>query len=212
MSFFHDASRSLSDQPTDLPGNILRAALVFEAGVGILAVGLGWLVGFAPLDLVRFDVADAGMGALASVPMIVVLLAGWRLSWKPIAGLREVVQSLIVPLFRGSSTLQLAFLSLAAGVGEELLFRGVIQAGLAERIGGPVGTYVALGASGLVFGLAHYVTRTYAILAGVVGVYLGTLMLYSENNLLVPMTAHAVYDFVALVYLVRIGDAKGPAG
>ena len=53
------------------------------------------------------------------------------------------------------------------------------------------------------FGLAHSVTRTYAILATIIGLYFGWLWL-ATGNLLVPITTHAVYDFLALVYFVRI--------
>ena len=53
----------------------------------------------------------------------------------------------------------------------------------------------------LLFGLAHALTRTYAVLATLVGFYLGFLF-WLTGNLLAPILAHAVYDFVALVYLV----------
>jgi membrane protease YdiL (CAAX protease family) len=52
------------------------------------------------------------------------------------------------------------------------------------------------------FGLAHPMSTTYVVLATVVGVYLGGLLLVTDN-LLAPIVAHAAYDFVALVYLVR---------
>jgi membrane protease YdiL (CAAX protease family) len=52
------------------------------------------------------------------------------------------------------------------------------------------------------FGLAHFLTATYAALAAVAGLYLGTLFLL-QGNLVVPIVAHALYDFVALLYLVR---------
>jgi len=42
----------------------------------------------------------------------------------------------------------------------------------------------------------------YALLAGVVGLYLGGLYLLT-GNLLVPIVVHALYDVVALGYLRR---------
>ena len=190
------------DQLNSPRGNILVVALVFEAGVGAAALGMGWLVDFSPLALLKPSLADFAIGAAAAIPLAVVLLTGWRISWRPIARLRDVVEELIVPLFRGCTAVQLAALSVVAGVGEELLFRGLIQEGLRERIGGDMGLYAGLGVSAVIFGLAHYVTRTYAILAALVGVYLSLLML-TRDNLLVPIATHAVYDFVALLYLMR---------
>ena len=46
-------------------------------------------------------------------------------------------------------------------------------------------------------------TLAYAMLAALVGGYLGWLHLAS-GNLLVPILAHALYDFVALRLLLRV--------
>ena len=64
------------------------------------------------------------------------------------------------------------------------------------------GPLPGLFAASILFGLAHLVTPTYAFLAGLVGLYLGWLYLAS-SNLLVPVTVHSVYDFVALTFLIR---------
>ena len=62
----------------------------------------------------------------------------------------------------------------------------------------------------LLFGAAHWLTATYALLAGLIGLYLGALFLLTEN-LLVPAIAHAAYDVVALSVLVRMKPApSGP--
>ena len=63
--------------------------------------------------------------------------------------------------------------------------------------------WVGLIAGGVLFGLAHCITPTYALLAGLIGLYLGWLWI-ATGNLLVPITTHAVYVFLALVYLIRI--------
>ena len=51
-------------------------------------------------------------------------------------------------------------------------------------------------------GIMHPITPTYAVLATGVGVYLGVIFLLNEN-LLVVMLAHGLYDFIALLYLTR---------
>jgi uncharacterized protein len=53
-----------------------------------------------------------------------------------------------------------------------------------------------------VFGAAHLLTWTYAIIAAFIGAYLGLLWIWT-GNLMTPMITHAVYDFVALVYFLR---------
>ncbi|MFC1597814.1 lysostaphin resistance A-like protein, partial [Planctomycetota bacterium] len=60
-----------------------------------------------------------------------------------------------------------------------------------------------LAVAAILFGLAHPITPGYVLLAGLMGLYLGWLQI-TCGNLLVPIMAHAVYDFLALVYLVKI--------
>jgi CAAX protease family protein len=110
----------------------------------------------------------------------------------------QQVQDQLGPLLAFQSTAMLAFLSILAGAAEEILFRGVVQVGLGRVL--PDG--VALTVTSALFGLAHFLTPTYALLAAVAGIYLGALFLI-QGNLLVPIVTHAVYDFVALSFLVR---------
>ena len=59
----------------------------------------------------------------------------------------------------------------------------------------------------LLFGLMHFVTRTYALLAALMGAYLG-LVWYWTGNLLTVVLMHALYDFLVLLYLLR-GPGSG---
>jgi uncharacterized protein len=86
-------------------------------------------------------------------------------------------------------------LGIAAGVGEEMLFRGVLQYELEARLGG----FVAVTVASLIFGALHAVTPLYAFLASLASIYFGWLYT-SSGNLTVPITTHAVYDFLALLY------------
>jgi membrane protease YdiL (CAAX protease family) len=105
-------------------------------------------------------------------------------------------------MFGGASFAQLAIVSLAAGFGEELLFRGLIQAGLSRWMGGLEGQITALVIASMLFGVCHWLNATYAALAVLAGAYFGGLLLLTDN-ILAPITAHAVYDFLALVHLVE---------
>jgi hypothetical protein len=60
-----------------------------------------------------------------------------------------------------------------------------------------------VGIAALLFGVAHWLTMSYAVFATLIGVYLGILFLFTEN-LLAPIVTHALYDVVALSVLVRL--------
>ena len=68
--------------------------------------------------------------------------------------------------------------------------------------------WVALVMASLLFGAFHLITWTYAIIGAFIGVYLGLLWIWT-GNLLTPMITHAVYDFMALVYFLRIRRSPG---
>jgi membrane protease YdiL (CAAX protease family) len=123
----------------------------------------------------------------------------------PLYRLVALVVHQIGPLLVQRSTGQLALLAAVAGLGEEVLFRGVVQVGLARVL--PVAG--ALFAASALFGLVHFVSRAYAILAGIMGFYLGTLFLI-QGSLLAPVITHALYDFVALIYVARRYRALPP--
>nr|WP_239056945.1 CPBP family intramembrane glutamic endopeptidase [Wenzhouxiangella limi] len=85
--------------------------------------------------------------------------------------------------------------ALLAGVGEELLFRGVIQGGL----DGVIGPWPALALASLLFGAMHALSRAYFVLATVMGLYMGLVYLWT-GNLLIPILIHFLYDWVVLRY------------
>ena len=79
-----------------------------------------------------------------------------------------------------------------------MLFRGVFQGLLARWLGpGP-----GWGAASLLFGLLHPITPGYIVLAALLGAYLGSIWMFT-GNLLTVMVAHALYDFLAMVLLLR---------
>jgi uncharacterized protein len=109
------------------------------------------------------------------------------------------METYLGPLFGNWSILQLALISVCAGISEEAFFRGAIQGSLADH----VGMRVALVMASLLFGAFHLITWTYAIIAVLIGAYLGLLWIWT-GNLMTPMVTHAVYDFAALAYFLRV--------
>ena len=195
-----------SDHPLRDPPNLLVLAMIFEGGLGVAAVGLGWVFGQPPLAKIAWSTAAWAEGAAAAVPLVGLLALCLWVPIGPLRSLLKTVEETLIPLFRHSGFLELAVISLLAGVGEEMFFRGVVQDVVAGWVGGTPGIWVGLACATLLFALAHLITPTYAVLAGIMGLYLGSLWIGTQN-LLVPIAAHALYDFLALVYLAKI---RGP--
>jgi membrane protease YdiL (CAAX protease family) len=187
----------------------LRVAALAEAGLVLVALALGAWLGVAPFAELHWTWRGLAWGIAATAPLLLVLAWCLRTTFPPIARLVHLVEEHLPPLFAGSTTLELLALSAMAGLGEEALFRGVIQTALA----GHLPPWAAVALTALLFGAAHWLTTSYAVLAAFVGAYLGWLLLAS-GNLLVPIVAHAVYDLVALSVLVRRSgtarDLEGP--
>jgi membrane protease YdiL (CAAX protease family) len=175
-------------------------AVGVEGALALVAWGLGYLFDLPLWDQIRWDGPAIAWGIAASLPMLVAFLACVRWPVGPLRSIQQVSEEVIRPLFVSCSIWQLALLSVVAGIGEETLFRGILQ-GLLSRPWGPI---PGLLLSSLLFGLLHPLTPTYLVLAALVGVYLGCWWL-ATDNLLVVIIAHALYDFVALIYLVTSG-------
>lgn len=178
---------------------LLALAAAFEGGLALLACALGAAAGVRPWETIRWGGRAVAWGVAATLPMLGLLLILLRLGrWGPLARILRLVDELLGPLARSASAWDLFALCALAGIGEELLFRGLLQAWLARSFGSGGAVLLA----GAVFGLAHAVTPLYALLAGAIGLYLGWAWVAS-GNLLVPIVAHALYDFVALGWLAR---------
>jgi len=175
----------------------LLMALICEGGMAVVA----WLIGLAltrpPLGQIQFTTEAVTWGVVATLPMLVLFLGLTHFPVGPLKPIRDVVAETIVPMFRESGWVDLAIISALAGIGEEMLFRGVVQ----EAISHKFGPWVGLAAASIAFGLAHPINKAYGVLAALIGVYLGGLWMWT-GNLLVPMITHGLYDFVALVYLL----------
>lgn len=182
-------------------------ALAVEAGLGLLALAVGFGLGHSPLSSLRWSLEGASWGVVATLPMVLGLVIVERASCRPLRRVSQVVARLVRELFAGASLVELALISAAAGLGEELLFRGLLQDGLARAIGGSAGVAIAVLVASVAFGLAHPITPTYALLGALSGLYLGGLFLVT-GNLLAPIVAHALYDLVALAHIVR--SSGGP--
>src|ERR1019366_493650 len=105
------------------------------------------------------------IGIVAAIPPLLFFL--WTLNSKLRLWSRhkQMMDSVLQPLFGNWSILQLTLISVCAGLSEEAFFRGAIQGSLADNVG--VG--VALVMASLLFGAFHLITWTYAIIAAFIG-------------------------------------------
>jgi hypothetical protein len=165
----------------------------------LVALALGAWIGVKPFAAIAWTWRGLAWGILGTAPLLLGLWWMLRTPWPPVARLVRLVEARIAPLFAGSALWELALVAALAGIGEEVLFRGVIQTALAGHL--PVWGAIAVTAA--IFGLAHFLTPAYAVLAGAIGAYLGWLLV-ATGNLLVPVLTHALYDLVALAALAAV--------
>ena len=248
MSEPPDPTDSSSATPRQTPVELFWTAVLFEGGLGVAAIILGWAFDLDVREHIpKFALAEsagqswaesAGQSWAESVPTLIVLASsvGWGLAATvpmllaivavqklPLRSIRELDRLTQEDFFRSLlrlSYLELAAISLAAGVGEELLFRGwllptigsmgdwvIDQFGLSEpsasmvfgdaRIGLPMIAAVLL--SSLAFGLVHPLSKAYVVVVFFIGLYLAFLLVWTDN-LLIPIVAHAAYDAAQLAW------------
>jgi membrane protease YdiL (CAAX protease family) len=179
-------------------------AVAFEGGLVVSGLAIGWLMSPPAWELAHWSVKAVLLGTLWALPLLVALVFLRQMRAGVVGRLNRTVDELLVPLFSELGLWQFALISLLAGVGEELLFRGILQ----RLLSGPLGEIWAVALTSVVFGLAHLITPLYGVLAALVSVYLGWLFVRNEN-LTVPIVTHAMYDFVALAYLARGRNDEG---
>jgi membrane protease YdiL (CAAX protease family) len=178
---------------------VVLLAILVEGGLIVLAWSLGWLLDQLPLRTLSWSWLGALWGVLATAPMMALFFLMLRWPVGPLLRIKRFSEDVLRPLLAPCSVLDLLGISVLAGLGEEMLFRGVLQGAFEYWM---KNFWPALALASVLFGLLHAVTLTYALLATLMGAYLGCLWHYTEN-LLPPVIAHALYDFLALLILLR---------
>jgi len=193
------------------PNDLFLTAVIFESALGLLALLLGWALGPDPRAMIpeggfenlRTIGSGLAYGCAAAVPMLLVIALIRKIPWEPVRELERLSDDGMIRTLLSLGRAELVVISLCAGVGEELLFRGWLLPWLAH-IGGadaspsPVEWGAALIGSSIAFGMVHPITRLYVVLAAAMGLYFGALLLWTDN-LLIPIAAHAAYDAVQLL-------------
>ena len=195
-----------SQPPTEEPSSSRKLdpdvftilATGFELGMVPLAWFVAWSWTGPNIPTARWSIGSLLVGVAATIPPILVfgILTFTRVRNIPsVASIRERVQEILGDTIARLQTWQMALISLGAGVGEEVLFRGTLVPRLGDGI-------IGICLAGVLFGVLHWITPLYAVLAAIFGVFLGWLFLVTDN-LFVPIVVHALYDLVALISLRR---------
>lgn len=171
----------------------LNFAGLFEGGLALLSLGVGWLVGIDPVERLSWSWQAVGWGVLGTAPTFALFYVTYRHPIGELRKIREFLARELAPSLANLRWLDLILLSLLAGVAEEVLFRGLFQPWLGATW------------SNVLFGAVHWITPLYALLAFAIGSYLSWLMAVIEpSNLLTPIVTHALHDYLAFLMIVAI--------
>jgi membrane protease YdiL (CAAX protease family) len=195
----------------DEPSAWFATAALTELGLGVVAMVLGWAVGTNVREGIPQWSDFAGVfravvwGGLVGVGLVVAMQGVSQLPLPSLERLNQVMDQRYAAILSPLTAPEMLVLALTSGIGEELLFRGWLQnwlirlaestsAGVPGWICGCFGWIVA----SVAFGMAHPISRTYVLLAGLIGLVLGALYLLT-GSLLSCILAHAVYDAILLL-------------
>ena len=166
----------------------LGAESVLAAGAALWihwrALPVSWAAGPWPFAVL------AGLAAAAVLVAVNHALLCHAPDLRGVRSLRRLFRDTLRPLFGTAAPRDVIVISVAAGVGEELLFRGALQA------------EAGLVAAAVVFGLLHMGGRDTLVFGGwvmVMGAGLGGLAV-ATGGLLAPIVSHAAYDAAAIAY------------
>mgnify|MGYP002625408280 CR=1 FL=1 len=183
---------------------VLVLGIAVEGGLVLLAFGIGWITGIAPLESFAWEWPAVVWGVAGALPVFALFLLSQRYPLGPLKQINRFLVEAVGPALAACRWYELVLIAAMAGFGEEVLFRGVLQPWI-ETWGW--GIIAALVISNVIFGAAHLITPAYAVLAGVIGVYLGLMLdAPAERNLLTPVITHGLYDYLA--FLVVVGTVR----
>lgn len=197
--------RALPEKTVLLLGISLEGALI------LLSIAWGYFRNIPLLSLLTWTGPASLLAPLALLLALNHLLfeiLAKRVSW--LSELSNFKNEVVLPLAGGLSVPGIFLLAVLSGIGEELLFRGILFEE-ARRIGG---NHVAAISTGLLFAWIHFIgaVKRYPLtflLYCIVGISLGYLMSESGSLLLLILT-HGSYNFCALLFLSREARNRTP--
>ena len=177
---------------------VLLTALGGTAFLGLIAYGLSLLFKTPLAPQFHWSLTDTIIGLVATAPLGVFLLWFMRTNNSHFAKFRQSQIEFFANIGFEFTLPRMMLMALFAGIFEELLFRGVFQTALASILP----AIAAILISSIAFGVVHWRTALYALIAGLIGAWLG-IIFWLTDNLLVPMVTHGVYDLYAFMITAR---------
>ena len=175
---------------------VVGVGLTIELLIGLGGWGGGWMllpgeagrnVNLVSRILESATPVDLGLGALLGAAAAVILWLTIRIV-KPFRRSRALG---VLAILGETGWLRVILLCLVAGVAEEMLFRGCLQA------------VTNIWVAAVLFGLLHAYGRLYVVVAIVAGAGLGYLYHFT-GSLAAAAAAHAVYNLTVVVF-VKLG-------
>ncbi|NJO53864.1 MAG: CPBP family intramembrane metalloprotease, partial [Bacteroidales bacterium] len=156
--------------PSLLPA-VPEITLALGALTPILAIALAGSFGIDLASLLNLRIDTALLGVIATAPPFAFLIWIMRSRAPRLVAFREAQMEFFRTIGFDFTLPRILLLSLAAGIGEELLFRGVFQI-IGER---HLPIIAAIIAPNILFGALHARSLIYAVAAAIVGTYLGLI-------------------------------------
>ena len=169
---------------------LVVVALVGEGA--LVAIALSW----KHLRGIPLSLGDLWEGVIIGcVAGMAFSLVNWYIlciapSVHPVTMIRQFHRENLKPLFRDVGVVDIIIISLAAGIGEEILFRGIIQ------------SEVGIVLSSIIFGALHMNGKgalAFGCWVTLMGALLGWLAIWT-GGLLAPIICHALYDVMSISY------------
>lgn len=176
--------------------------LILLSQLTIMAVGglFLWALGVKLPDANINAFQSVAVGTFLAITTFLLFVLVYRFGGKFAQSLLNDLHR-VSWIFKGYSWAHISCVAALAGIGEELLFRGFLQTWLSNHF---TITWAILIAS-VIFGLLHYLSHAYFISVTLMSIAFGVAY-YITDSLLMVMVWHGVYDFIALLVLVKYPD------
>jgi membrane protease YdiL (CAAX protease family) len=197
LSEIADVEDSSTAEDSD---KLFYSGTAFEFALGGVALLFGKLLDMSALGA-GFDLSpeSIALGLLWTIPPCAFVYSIRFLELEELKEIEAITRDFTRRLFLGRPNLALALFCFGAGFGEELLFRGVLHQKLESLLGFvPAAAMVGLG-----FGASHNLTPAYFTISGLTSFIFSYMFASSGSNVVVPIVAHATYDYIALKLILK---------
>jgi len=176
-----------------------------EGGLAVLAIVIAWFADISLREMFVVNPLHFLLAVVAIVPVLALCRLVYMMPFKTVEFTRRFMRSVYNDFIRHCSVTQLLLVAVMSGIGEELLFRGILQTFVTNACGdGTWGLAIGVILTSVLFGIVHPINKLYVFLCIVIGIYLGLFFAWSGNNLIVPIIIHAFYNFIVFLAMPRL--------